>query len=87
MTSKENLKKIKEFNSVGLTAESSLFEIVEKDLEVLEELKKDNLIIYLIQKEIYDMKHAYYGNTNKERNKAIEYIERLEKIKERLEYE
>lgn len=38
MKSKENLNKIKELNSVGLTAESSLFEAVEKDLSMLDEL-------------------------------------------------
>lgn len=40
MISKENLKKIKEFNSVGLTAESSLFEAVEKDLYKLNKYEK-----------------------------------------------
>ena len=38
MTSKENLNKIRELNSIGLTAENSLFEAVEKDLSMLDEL-------------------------------------------------
>lgn len=40
MTSKEVLDRIRKLNSIGLTAESGLFDEIEKDLEVLEILKE-----------------------------------------------
>jgi len=55
--------------------------VVEACLYQYEELIKDNLLLYLIKKEIYDTINAYCGNTKEERQKVNDYINRLEKIK------
>ena len=39
MTGKEALKELRQYNSVGLCGDKTLFEPIEKDLETLEELK------------------------------------------------
>lgn len=62
------------------------FNVVKKDLSLFEELKKDNLLVNLIKKEICTMQDAYCENTGEEKE-INAYIKRLRKIKERLEEE
>lgn len=57
------------------------FETIKKDLEVLEILKENNLLEYLIEKELFETANSYCGNTNKERERVKDYRNKLNKIK------
>ena len=49
MTSKEAMKRVRQFNQVGLCAEKFLLDIIEKDLEVLEIIRTHKLLNYVIK--------------------------------------
>lgn len=85
MTSKEALDKLNYecIHSNGYDDESSEeLKIIKKDLEVLE-LIKNNKIIFL--RAIFNEKNSYFGQSNVEVERAKEFQEELNKIKEWLE--
>lgn len=90
MTSKEALNDIRNILYEELTFREdadALIEPIEKDLEVLELLKDDNLLKHLIEKELFETSNSYCGNTDIERESVKDYRNKLYKIKEWLENE
>ena len=92
MTSREALEELERINSRQNNGKGDVWlemiiDGIKRDLEVLEILKENNLLEYLIEKELFETANSYCGNTNKERERVKDYRNKLNKIKEWLENE